>query len=58
MFDVGTNFFVPIANMFKEFLTINVTFFGNTIPLYIFLIFGLLIGLFIKMLSLIGGIHV
>lgn len=58
MFDVGSGFFVPIANLFKEFLTINVNFFGNSIPLYIFLIFGLLIGLFIKMLSLIGGIHI
>lgn len=56
--DIGTNYFIPIARLFYDWLTIPVTFFGNTIPLYIFFIFGLLIGLFIKVLTIIGGIHV
>lgn len=55
--DVGSGFFIPIANLFREVLTIQVNFFGNQIPLYAFLLFGVLIGLFIRVISLIAGLH-
>lgn len=55
--DFGTQFFVPIANLMRDILTINVNFFGNSIPLYSFLLFGILIGLFIRVISIIVGLH-
>lgn len=55
--DIGTDFFVPIAQLFYSWLSTSVVFFGNSIPIYVFILFALLIVLFIKFLSIIGGIH-
>lgn len=56
--DIGQDYLIPIANLFTSFLTTPVVFFGNTIPLYVFILFGLLIGLFLKLLSIVGGVHI
>lgn len=55
--DIGLNFFIPIANLFRDVLTISVNFFGNSIPLYAFVLFGILIGLFVRVISIIVGLH-
>ena len=55
--DVGSQFFIPIALLFRDVLTISINFFGSQIPLYAFVLFGVLIGLFIRVISIIVGLH-
>ena len=55
--DIGTNFLMPILDKFLDVLTIEITFFGATIPLWAFIAFGLLVTIFLRVQSLLGGLH-
>lgn len=55
--DVGIGFLTPILLLFREWMMITIDFFGATIPLWAFIVFAMLVGLFIRALSLLGGIH-
>lgn len=55
--DIGQDFLIPIFDKFMEVLTIQISFFGTSVPLWAFIAFSLLVTIFIRVQSLLGGLH-
>lgn len=55
--DIGQNYLIPIFDKFLDVLTIQITFFGTSIPLWAFIAFSLLVTIFLRVQSLLGGLH-
>lgn len=52
------NLFMPVVQLFRNWLEINVSFAGTTFPLWAVICFVLLVSIFIRVLASLGAIIV
>lgn len=50
------NFYIPVVNLFRQWLTIEVSFANVTFPMWAVVCFILLLAIFVRVLASIGGI--
>lgn len=55
MLDLLSGLFTPVMNLFLDFLSIQVVFGGLSFPVWAFFAFSILIGIFMRIISVIGG---
>lgn len=55
--DIYTNLFRPSIELVLDWLKITFTFAGVSIPIWAIFAFALLVGIFVRLLEFIGGIH-